>query len=69
MRFRSRVVLTVAGDEAEDQTHHKYHRVENVSGMQRRQRAAGGNDRTGDHEGQHGAYGAAGENEVHQLRR
>ena len=38
MGFRCRVVLTVAGDKAEDQTHHKYHRVENVSGMQRRQR-------------------------------
>lgn len=69
VRFRCRVVLTVAGDEAEDKAHHKHHGIEAVSGMQRCQRTAGGNDRAGHDESQHGTHGAAGQNEVHQLRR
>ena len=67
MRRRLRVVLAVTGDEAEDKAHHEHHGVEAVSGVQRCQRTAGSHNRAGDHESQHGADGAAGEDKVHQL--
>ena len=37
--------------------------------MQRCQWTAGSHNRAGDHESEHGADGAAGEDKVHQLRR
>ena len=63
-----RVVLTVTGHKAQHEAHDEHHGVQTVSGMQRRQRAAVRNNRARDHEGQHGADGAAGQHEVHQLR-
>ncbi len=63
-----RVVLTVTGHKAQHEAHDEHHGVQTVSGMQRRQRAAVRHNWTRDHEGQHGADGAAGQHEVHQLR-
>ena len=69
MRRRCRVVLAVAGHKAQNEAHDEHHGIQTVSGVQRRQRAAVGNDRARHHEGEHGADGAAGQHEVNQLRR
>ncbi len=62
-------VAAVLGHEAQQQTHHEHRQVQAVGGGQRRVRPAFRHDRAGDHEGQHGADGAAGQDKVDQLRR
>ena len=60
-------MLTMTAHKAEDKAHDEYNGIQAVCGRQRRQRAAMGNDRPGDHEGQHGADGAAGQHKVNQF--
>lgn len=67
MRRRLSVVLAMTGDEAEDKAHYEYHGIEAVSGVQRGQGTAGRHNRAGDHESEHGADGAAGEDKVHSF--
>ncbi|MNY81526.1 hypothetical protein D3C86_2231290 [compost metagenome] len=61
-------VAAVLGNETEQQTHDEHRQVQAVGGGQRSMRAAFRYDRAGDHEGQHGADGAAGQDEVNQFR-
>ena len=63
----ARRMLAMAAHKAQNKTHHEHHSVQTICSGQRRQRAAVGNDRPGDHEGQHGADGAAGQNKVNQF--
>ena len=60
-------MLAMAAHKAQNKTHHEHHGVQTVCRRQRRQRAAMGNDRASDNEGQHGTDGAAGQDKVNQF--
>ena len=61
------VMLAMTRDESKNKAHHEYNRIQAVSRLQCRLRAAVCHDRAGDDESEHSADGAAGQNEVNQF--
>lgn len=62
-----RVMLAMTRDEAKNKAHYEYNRIQAVSRLQCRLRAAVCHNRAGYHEGEHSTDGAAGQNEVYQF--